>query len=352
MPDSVVLQIGKQQISNFISYSISSDLYKPADAFRLELSSPSTKVETGLLCELYINGSRELTGITEKITKKVAKEGETLIVEGRDLMGLVVDSYCESFVTIQGMKLKALAERLLATVPFINTKQIDYQKNLAGKLKTNKKKTSAVSILDAAQNISQVEPGMTVFHVLKEYSLSRGLLFYSLPDGTLVFGRPKIGGEAIFKIQIAKNGKGNNAIEGEKIEDISRRYSKVTVIGQQQGTESTKSASGINTKYVARDSEFPFYKPYVTRNNNDSITPPLYARMLLEKMRRAGSQLNYRVARHSQDGRNWTINELCQVKDEALNVEGAYLVYGRTFELTKQGGPITKVRLGPPGLVA
>ena len=362
MPDKIDLFVNKTRIERFLSYSIDADLFTPADAFYLELANPETEIKAGLICELKVNDQLELTGIIDKITRRVSKYGVSLSVEGRDLMGLLVDSYCEKFITVENKKLKDLAALLLADVPYINRKGIVYQHNVAGKIKGRKQKKSEsyLSSLDDAQKISQIEPGMTIFDVLNGVARSRGMLFYCLPNGTLVFGRPMATGEPEYTLQMLKNGSGNNVLESDVCNDISRRYSKVTVIGQRQGGETITTAASINTggpSYCQKDATYPFYKPYVTKDNNDGLTPSQHARLIMEKQKREGKQLTYTVARHSQQGKNWTINALCRVKDEVQTIDGAaidgdYLIYGRTFELSKQSGPTTKLKLGVPGLIA
>lgn len=359
MSDTVELRIGADltnntpgiKVEHFLSYQISSDLYTPADGFRLEVANPETEIKKGLVCEIYINDQRELTGIVDKVNRKVNKSGVSLSVEGRDLMGLLVDSYCESWKTITGYKLKDLADMLLANVPLINRKEVVYQDNIAGK----EKKSGSSGLLagsETAQKISQIEPGMTIFDVLKNYSLSRGMLFYCEPDGKLVFGRPMAKGASEYTLTLLKSGIGNNVIESELIEDISKRYSKVIVVGQQQGSQSTTTAAGINSSSSVTDDDFPFYKPFVTQDNNDNVSPQERARLIMEKQRREGKQMIYKVGRHSQNGQNWRINKFCHIKDEKQKIDGDYLIYGRTFELSKQDGPTTTLKLGLPGLIA
>lgn len=363
-PDKVELYVGKMRIDHFLSYQISADLYTPADAFQLELANPEIDIKPGLLCELYINDQKELTGLIDNVSRKIIKNSVSLSVSGRDLMGLVIDSYCEPpYFDITNMKLQTLAERLLAKVPFIQRKDIKYQDNVVGKLKGKKKAALSgfLSALDTEQKIGQIEAGMTIFEVLKNYSLSRGMLFYCEPDGTLVFGRPMAKGAPEYTLQMIENGVGNNVIESNVVQDTSKRYSKVIVIGQQQGAPTIANPTGINTDNVstpAVDASFPFAKVYVARDNNDNVSPAMRARMILEKQRREGTQLVYTVARHNQNGRNWQINNFCHVKDDKQSLSGKkgidqdFLIYGRTFELNKQSGPITKLRLGEPGLVA
>lgn len=354
MDDKVYLQIAGKRIENFLSYEVEADLYQAADKFTLELANPGTAILPGQRCELYVNDQLELSGIIDAPHRGWSKQGRTLVVEGRDLLGVVVDSYAEQFITVQGKTVKQLAELLLKTVPFINRKQIIYQENVVGKLKGKKKTVDnpLTGFMDTPQKLSQVEPGMTVFEVLSIYAASRGLMFFSLPDGTLVFGRPKAKGQPLYTIVNNINGQGNNVTSGDEVDDISRRYSKVTVISQVQGQDDFGMDTGkINVRATVENKDFPFYKPFFAKLNNDSQTPKLHARMLLEKQRHDGYQLTYTTAGHSQNGVNFKINELVRVKDEMLDKDGIYLIYNRKFKRSKQAGSTTDLRLGPPGLV-
>ena len=156
-----------------------------------------------------------------------------------------------------------------------------------------------------------------------------------------------------YLLQLLKSGKGNNVIESDVVLDISKRFSKVMVVGQQQGGQTIFGATQINSPSgIQTDPSFPFYKLFVAKDNNDNVSPKERARLIMEKQRREGTQLVYTVGRHSQNGKNWQINTFCRIKDETQKLDSDYLIYGRTFELNKQTGPITKVKLGEPGLVA
>jgi hypothetical protein len=89
----------------------------------------------------------------------------------------------------------------------------------------------------------------------------------------------------------------------------------------------------------------------VTVSCNDSLTPKQHARLIMEKMRHDGYRLTYDLPRHSLGGRNITINRIIRVTDDIFNVNGIFLVSGRTLRLDKEGGARTTVRLSPPGLV-
>ena len=363
MSDSIYLEIGGRKVTHFLSYTVEADLYVADHAFSLEIGKPEFDIRPGTKCSLFVNKSKELTGIIDRRSQRTDKQGRKLVIEGRDLMGLLVDSCCEQFVSVQGMKLSGLAQFLLKNVPFINSKQILYQQDLVGKLKTRRSRNASYGLAgifgaDSAERIAQIHPGMTIFQVLQMYALSKGQMFFSLPDGTFVFGRPLVGGDPDYSIVFNEAGAGNNVISSEVEENIAKRYSKVTVVGQQQGNP----ADGLDATKVnippgtVTDSSFPFYKPFVELSRNDSQTPQQHARLLLEKMRHDGFRLSYDLPRHSQNGKNFTINRLARVKDSVntlngLPIDGTFLVSGRTFKLDKDNGVTTTLKLSSPGLV-
>jgi prophage tail gpP-like protein len=353
MNDQVYLLVNGKRIERFASYEIDADMYAGASAFSLDLARPETDIRTGMQCELYVNDALELTGIIDSVKPSYDKRSASrkLIVTGRDLMGWAVDAHAETFITIENYTCKKLAELLLAKCPFPGIKVVDYSENAKGRLKT---RAARVSGFDTTNALSQIDPGMTVFDVLKEYSRSKGMLFYALPDGSFVFGKPKETGQAAFRITNRMDGKGNNVLSGERSDDISKGYSKVTVVGQKQGQEGF-SASQVNIEAPpALDADFPFYKPFILKDEFGGDQPALQARMALEKMRHDRFRVSYTVQGHSQDKKNWSINELCTVRDDDPDFElnDDYLLYGRTFKKSKDEGTTTKLRFGLPGMIA
>jgi len=356
MPDKVELYVNDMRIEDFESYNIAKSLFNADGIFTLELSDPEADIKAGSYCELYVDGERAFTGIVDIVNPFYRKGERKLILSGRDLMGIVVDSYCEEFITIEGMKLKALAERLLKNIsfPFFDLKAIQYQDDIIGGLRKKRKSKGDIGSMDSAQKFSQIEPGMTVFEVLKEYAASRGMLFWCEDNGVLVFGRPKATGEPAYTLINRKgDGRENNILEGEMEENICKRYSKITVMGQQQGTDDTP-ASGVNIQAVRAlkvPDEFPFYKPFVAVNNNDSLSPAMQARLIEEKQKAEGFSLRYKVAGHGQGNNLWKVNELCRVKDDIFKLDGTYLIYSCTFQLSKEEGMTSELRLGYPGMI-
>lgn len=337
MQDKVELRINNRSVEDFQGYHLESDLFAPADEFTLSLTQVDFPIEPGQTCQVRVNGSLEMSGIIDRRVRTVNKrEGRTLKVVGRDLLGLVVDHHLETFIDLEDIGLRALAQQILKPIPFINRKSVVFEKGHAP--------------VENEDVVLKIEPGDTAFTVLSRHAAARGLLFYARPDGTFVFGKPKARGADEFSLTLRKDGVGNNIEEGSFTEDISKRYSKVVVIGQQQAGEDI-DPDDVNTYGSATDKTFPFFKPFVQTMHQNAAAPALLARLTLEQQRAEGFVLEYVVEGHSQRGKNWTINALCRVEDEVNEFTGTALIYGRTFEGDKKK-PLTRLRLGLPGIIA
>jgi prophage tail gpP-like protein len=341
--DTIMLQLDDQQVHDFVSYRVSSNLFEAADGFELELASTSVRVQPGQQCKLYVNDVLELVGIVDRIAEERKKSTATLKLAGRDLMGLLVDSYAEDFKDIPNESLSALTQRLLAKIPFINRKRIIFG---AG----SKDRAVPLTAKDEEYDFTEVQPARTVFEIMKRHALSRGQLFFCMPDGTFVFGQPRTSGAARYVLISRLDGADNNVIEADRTRDISKRYSKIIAIAERQGTDAWEPEELYQVADI-EDKTFPFYKPFVVTVDNDGQHPERYARVLMDKQRFEGFQLSYKTGGHSQAGRNWQVNEICRVIDDPWQIDADHLIYGRTFELSKSDGATTTLLLSHLGVL-
>lgn len=342
MSDKVSIIIAGREIADFSSYRVESDLFAAADAFSFELADPDLEVKTGSRCFLRINGRTELNGIVDRVSRSYEKGRRTLTVEGRDLMGLLVDSYCTTYPDMQDIELKDLAAELLKDIPFIKGVRVIYGKG-------NKARAVELSREEELE-YAQIRPGQTVFDVLKEKALLRGMLFFALPDGTVVFGEPATGGPAEFFLTNTREGLRNNIISASLTDDISRRYSSVTITGQVQGQDDLGPGEHNVEAYLA-DPAFPFPKPYVATVDLDSQDPQAYARVIMDGQQFDSWLLEVKTHGHTQNGRVYQVNQICHVRDELLGINQDLLCYGRVFEKDKDQGAFTTLRLSRPGVL-
>ena len=335
MPDKVELLINNKIYSEWVDYSVSSDVYAADTSFEVTIAYPDIDVNECDLCHLKVNDKIELTGTIGAIKDTISRGSPKITLTGHDLMGLVANEYCEEFGTFENLTIRALAEKFLRNIPYISRKNIEFENNTE-KLIVNKQFT-------------QVEPGARVFEVLSNAAASRGLLFYCKADGTLVFTKPKTKGSSNFAIIRTKAGIDNNVLSSERVRDADKRYRTIKIVGQQQGQDGG-SAEDVNVEATVVDSTYPLkHKTFVMTCNEDADAPKLKAQLLMDKQKREALQLSYTVQGHSYAGANWAINEFCKVKDCCYNIEQSYLIYGREFSRSKTGGTTTRISLGNPG---
>jgi prophage tail gpP-like protein len=348
---------------NFKSYSIDSDLLYAACSFSLELSPLMSErvnipIEVGQRCKLFINGHLELNGFIDTVEGDDKKDSRTLRVSGRDLMGLLVDACCElsDCEALEEVSLLTAAQKMVRKLPVISRNPPGMQEGLPDVIPLG---------------ILQIEPGMKIFEILSRYASMRGLIFYSMPDGTLIFGKPKryrfaedpktkhqlvrgngdvwFPADPIWYLIRRKSGKGNNIESISYKRDISKASSIVNVVSQGAGMEGfgqcEASASFSNSDFPPK-----LYKPLVITQNGDLNSPAALAKLTVEKMRREMLSITCEVAGHSQNGSNWAINNFVSLIDEVNGFRGDFLIYGRTFAASKEDGMKTTLRLAKGGL--
>jgi prophage tail gpP-like protein len=334
MSDKVELTINDVKFDRFKAYNVSSDIYEAADSFSFDIiPQNSFSPRSGMICRLYVNGEIELTGIVDRVETGYDANARIISITGRDTMGIIVDSYCEEFVTIRNSTLISVAEKLLKKVPFITS--IDFD--------------PVADKRDATKPYIQIEPGQRIFDVLKDIAMSRGLVFYSNPKGGLVFRKPCGKGKVKFSINQNFDRNNRSIISGTLIDDITDRYSKYTVLSQEQGGDSTE----INSIATVIDDNFPstIYKPFVDAVADDKVSCKKMAQWYLEHARSKSHSVQYEFNGHSQHIYNWAIDEIAHINDKVLGINEDLLVYSRTFR-GSSNAQTTQVRLGLPGLVA
>ncbi|MGD9642769.1 MAG: phage baseplate assembly protein [Elusimicrobiales bacterium] len=334
MSDKITLLVDGRELERFNSYSVDADFYLAADAFQLEVNSILPKGLAGQRVQLLVNGKRELDGVLDSPRRTWEKGKLSTKLSGRDLAGLLVDSHTDGYGDIKNVTLQGLAEKLIAKVPFIQRSDIRY----------NFTKDTPSLTWESVY----VEPCKSIFEVLSEKAKALGLVFYAMPDGKFFFGKANKTGKPKFHITVRQDGRGNNALFGDHMEDISKRYSDLNVISNGQGTDA-KATSQLTVAHHLADKTFPFYKPFYAIESSGGLTPARQARLIMDMQRRQGESLVYRVPGHSQGDKNWAINETCTVEDEILDLHGTYFIYGRRFVMSKEDGAYTELRLGLPG---
>lgn len=323
MNDRLSIITGGKTITGIVGYSIRHNIYAAAGEYDIEVSPSAIDLfNEGERIDIKIEGITALTGIIERIEESGSKRSLSYRVSGRDLMGLVVDEYIQSFKTLSNKKLYDVADCFLSRINHVN--------------KLNRTYMDGAESLDISQEWVQPQPGQTVFDLLSNIAASRGIHFYMKPGGEIIFGKPKGYGSHIYSLW-RTNDENSNIIEWSRIRDISQRYRTIIILGQQQSKFDT-AATSINQKITATDDTFPqsLSKTMVLETQTAAQTLAQQARMIIEQMRLNGKSIRYITPGHSQRGHIWQPDTICAVDDYRLKMRGEYLIYGRTFVMNKQ----------------
>lgn len=327
-PDQLELRVAGERLDKWVRYTVSNGLYEPEGSFELETSA-LVKTRKGDTTQIWINGKLEMTGIVDKVVRKTGRGGRTRTVSGRSLCSVLVDSSVTDFKTTLPTSLPALAERLIRGLPFIGKNDFVFN---SGSDKAKVKR-----------DFVQASPGDSVFDVLKRAANSQGYLFWCSPDGRFVFDKPAITGEPQYRI-VGRPG-ATKYIEGSVTESIEDCHSEVIVMGESQSGDGGHKFVGARVLAAS----FPFYRPLVVSWNEDEGLARKTAELRLAAEAAQGTELEYTMPGHAQNGCNWALNKFASVEDESNEASGIFLLVNRTFTLSRDDGPRTQVRLQPGG---
>jgi|GEM_PF-1827703 len=331
MPHDVMeLRVCGEKISKWIRYTVSGDLYAPEGSFEFDTTA-TIKTKAGNTAQIWVNGSLEMTGLVDKVTRKTSRAGSTRTVTGRSLCSVLADSFVTNFRTSMPTNLPKLVAHLVKGLPFIGTKNFLFK---GGSDKAKLKR-----------DFVQAKPGDTVFDVLKKAANSQGFLFWAAADGTFIIDKPAITGSPVFRI-IGKTAE-TNYIEGSVVDSIEDRHSEILIMGESQDDEG--SISHVAAKLSAK--KFPFKRPLVVSWNEEEGLASRTAKLRLSAEDAKALELEYTVPGHAQNGKNWSMNVFCKVDDESNEASGVFLIVSREFTLSKEEGPRTKIRQQAGGIL-
>jgi len=337
----VRLVVGGRSRDEWSGISLDADLFVPADDFNLTLDALKTgylaELHVGDPCQVFVAGELVLTGRIDQVRPVVSKRSRSLAVTGRDLAGALVDC---SLLPSEWDEAD-LARIARDVCPPLGVANVRVQG----------------ATLEPFEH-EQVNPGETPWALLSRLAEKQQVGLWLDVDGTLVIGRPTASSSSkrLYHSTHPRRAGRNNVMRLELVEDLSRRFSQVTVLGQDQGTD---NLSGLDVSEIenqtVQDEELigrGVYRPLVIVDPDieDTAQATKRARYELNRGKLAGWQLRALVAGHAQNGRVWRPGELVRVDCDDLGLAGDYLLTGRELRFDNQDGRTTELRLALPGV--
>lgn len=345
-PDSerISLLIGGQVHSDWLSYSVDSDLLTPADAWTVSLSLEFGRVpdivRSGASAEIRLRNDPVMVGRIDKVASRTSKGGVSLAISGRDLAGQLLDCSAPIF-SAQLLTLQEVVARIVRPLlPGVRIR-IDAENALPrGKV--------------------SVEPGDSAWDALQHAAEANGLWPWFEPDGTLVVGGPDYGKPAAATLiqRLPPNAGGNNVLSLDLDDEIADSYSEVTVLAQTHGGGMGRQANHA-VKGSWKDPSVGFDRPrIVVDHESDTVKHAQErARKLVLDSRLRRWTLTAVVPGHRINapglpghGQPWAPGMRIHVIDETRGLDATCFLIARRFTGGRQSPPVTVLTLKEDGV--
>jgi prophage tail gpP-like protein len=386
MPADVHIVIDGQELRDWRSYEIDSDLMQPADAFSFSVVNPAGRSSTrfGLWSEVrvVIDGVVQMTGWVDEITRgSTTDDGSTLTVTGRDRFGQLVDC-CAEPRHYHNVSLMQLAQRIASGA--VSEWRAENERNRYELLRLRREVAALRTFGESLERIGEgygqeplaiaqgvatrrlaemqrallvslkVEPGERVYEVLERSARKIGMMLWCGADGCGIIAKPNYDQSPIYELHLHPQSSGasrqNNIETAEIREDGRDRYSRYRFLATMGNTKAdsgtaSRARSEIIDDEVALVIDRPLIETGETQKKAGAIKQ---AEREMQRRRFDSLEITYTVRGHRNRGLLWQQDTLALVADEVNGVNGVYYVVGRRFSGNDRG-QTTQVRLRRPG---
>lgn len=340
---AAVLVVGAHSWRNWVRYTLESEYVTPADGWSVEAANPTlaqlAALSPGQPVQLLVGDQVALKGHLERVGISRTRQGGTVVqLSGRDLAGPLLDCSPAASWRWQNLSLAAVTRKALDELGVVAT-------------------VSAHADATAQRPLIKAEPGETYWQVIDRYAKKVRLMPWMSPAGVLNLTRPDYTSAPVAHLvngRVGSRAQATNVLDGSYSDDITGRYSDVTVIGQAKGSDDAYGEAACKLKGSARDAGIVakgLYRPTTIDEGELRSTTEAKARAAWEVSQRQhdAEQLQYVVAGHGPTTTTlWAPNQQVTVEDEVAGVDGTWWVAGRTLTRDRSGGTRTTLSLRRP----
>lgn len=329
MRNNLDIRVGGTKLTNWDNVSIDSDIGIAADAFNFHSFSKQQQplpsaIQEGKVCEVLVAGNTIMKGVIDSISETVTRSGHDIIIAGRDLAGQLMD--CSAPI---GHQREMTLEAILGEYVFGGELQNLGWNVLLPKENWLKAKTA-------------VDVGESIWDVIAKAALSSGQYVWMTPEGAVAIGnpfdvkQPRITPRLVFN----RDGKGNNCFDPEHARDVSGIYTDVKVVGQDPRGRNISGTSSIKHPFIKRSL-------IISESNADSQQEAeRYAKKRIRDSLLEADTLTVTVNGFLHDGKPWRTGWNVTFDSDVLpRAKGNWVVFGRTFQLSRSNGKTTQLRL-------
>jgi prophage tail gpP-like protein len=361
--------------NQYTSYDFDTQYGSLASIFNCSLVNNKADIEPGYGIQLLIDGKIKFRGVIQRKNHVVSKDSNLITLSGKDRSGILVESYCNTYKDYNSTSPADIIDGLIAQTNFyvkqkgtidetadstgfnnatdISSRNSAILHDLDNSDTLNERADittyDAVFLRLSAINHFKIDIGDRVYQKIEKLVKSQGYEVMYMPDGTLYIGdlgKKRGYDKTIYKINNKITGEGNNVLSSNLMQDISGRYSTISISSQSEGYQYSSTFPNVNEEKIATDSTLPGKKFYAEQINDVHGAAAKYAIRIREDQRIEGYQLIYEVPGHvAENGETWEINRYVNIYDDMNEIYRHLVLYGRTFSFDYDSGHRTMLRI-------
>lgn len=343
------LEVNGVQYDNFTAASCEIRLDALSNTFSFEAVAADgvpLPFKGGEACRVIVNDNVVLTGSIEVVDVSYDANDHTIIVQGRDKTGDLLDSNLSGFeLRGESLTLKQIIEKAIDDIS---------TPNISAESKIKVLEEVATDVFNPAEDVISAEPAMNAFDFIEKYSRKRQVLLTSNGDGNIVITSGS-GIEAAGSIQHIIGAEDNNVLASSFSFDTTGRYNAYKFASQlnpfalnlagDTGLDSVVDQSGGVTDpdvRIGRQLILIAEAP----NSDDQNEARAKWEANIRKARGLAYSVTvpgYQVDPTDLNSLLWQTNRLYQIVDDYLGKSEPMLCNTVTFTLDVEGGELTSL---------
>ncbi|WP_131669841.1 phage baseplate assembly protein [Psychrobacter pygoscelis] len=328
---NIALHIDGVECDTWDDITIDSDIGIPADAFSFswfgaEHDALPSNISAGHICRVTCDGETVLTGILDRISQRMGRNGLITNLSGRDLAGQLLD--CSAPIdAATNLSLSELIKRYvtggdLASLPIkIGNVAQDWLKGKTG-----------------------VDIGESIWDVLSAAAQASGQYVWMSAAGELMIGnpfdvlQPKV--KPKFYLYSDERREQNNVLAADYQNDVSNAFSSIEIIGQNN--------KGKNFKAEVTDSRIAVKRHNIISDSRSDTQAEAerFAKKAMADAWLNATDLTLSVSGWMYKGQPWQTGWAVSFDSDVIpRAKGDWVIYARTLQFSRVDGHITELNL-------
>lgn len=325
----ITIRVNGKEYSGWIAATAQKDIENLCGTFSFTSTGYDFPIKIQDKCEIFINGTKFLTGYVEKRQVSGSAEDYSITISGRDRLSLLVDNTVEeAYQYIGGQSLASFCRNVIS--------------DLGLDIKVIAKKNPQIPIDD----LPSCEIDTTAFELIDDVCKRLQVVATSDADGNLVLMQP---GTELYPTAIVNkfNSEDNNVLNYSYSEDYTNRFFEYKIYSADNFSLGGPLDTGDKVYDIVAES----YDSAINRkrklnvvmsNSYNETQADKYARYTAN-IRRVDS-VNYTTTmilhQGTSDGRIWEHNILYSINDDYAGINTQMLCKGITYSYSN-GGELT-----------